>query len=243
MMFCCKLGQKVSAAPSSLDTFAAVMMADATVAVWVLAMFRPPRGRTITLVSSLGRASGILAALVTEAFTFLAKFFVVGLDWEIQTFLGHLMNRQRAEVWASQSLWNNNIYHWGVMNIHQVYLQSRPALLKEALEALKEAAEFSQPSPTKRVASYTFLGFYTPLPSGCDLMGQEAASVFMPDAIVVLGHISFQENKIPSLRCVLLPPNIYKIPPGVHAKITHAHTFHSNPMNTTMHATMHTMDH
>ncbi|XP_070379584.1 uncharacterized protein [Dermacentor albipictus] len=144
----------------------------------------------------------------------------------IQKFLGHLRNRQTAEVWASQSLWNNNIYHWGIMNLHQVYLQSRPALLKEALEALKEAAQFSLPSPTKRVATYTFLGFYTPLPSGCDLMGQEAASVFMPDAIVVLGHTSFQENKIPSLRCVLLPPNIYKIPPGVRARITHAHTFH-----------------
>ncbi|XP_070379587.1 uncharacterized protein [Dermacentor albipictus] len=144
----------------------------------------------------------------------------------IQTFLGHLKNRQKAEVWASQSLWNNNIYHWGIMNLHQVYLQSRPALLKEALEALKEAAEFSLGSPTKTVASYTFLGFYTPLPSGCDLMGQEATSVFMPDAIVVLGHISFQENKIPSLQCVLLPPNIYKIPPSVRANITHAHTFH-----------------
>ncbi|XP_065312154.1 uncharacterized protein [Dermacentor albipictus] len=144
----------------------------------------------------------------------------------IQKFLGHLRNSQTAEVWASQSLWKKNIYHWGVMNIHQVYLQSRPALLKEALEALKEAAEFSLPSTTKRVASYTFLGFYTPLPSGCDLMGQEAATVFMPDAIVVLGHTSFQENKIPSLRCVLLPPNIYKIPPGVRPKITHAHTFH-----------------
>ncbi|XP_070379593.1 uncharacterized protein [Dermacentor albipictus] len=53
----------------------------------------------------------------------------------------------------------------------------------------------------------------------------DTLSVFMPDAIVVLGHTSFQENKIPSLRCVLLPPNIHKIPPGVREKITHAHTF------------------
>ncbi|XP_075559911.1 uncharacterized protein LOC142591469 [Dermacentor variabilis] len=58
-------------------------------------------------------------------------------QWGIQKFLGHLRNSQVAEVWASQNLWSNNIYHWGVMNIHQVYLQSRPALLEEALEALK----------------------------------------------------------------------------------------------------------
>lgn len=82
MMFWCRLGQRVSAAQSSLETFTAAVMAEVTIAISVLVMFRPPRGITITLMSSL-RSTGLIAALVVNSFTFLAKWsLVLGLYGE-----------------------------------------------------------------------------------------------------------------------------------------------------------------
>lgn len=62
--------------------------------------------------------------------------------------------------WAQEKLWSNNVYNWGVMNVYEVLIEQDPDILKKSFEALKEAAQFSQASPVKTVASYTFLGVY-----------------------------------------------------------------------------------
>ncbi|XP_049523929.1 uncharacterized protein LOC125945718 [Dermacentor silvarum] len=112
--------------------------------------------------------------------------------------------------WAQEKLWSNNVYHWGVMNIYHVLLVQDPDIVEKSLEALKEAAQFSQPSPVKRVASYTFLGvFGHSFVNACETIGLYSKSLFSPDMIVVLGHLSFQENKFKgfSYYCFMLAPN------------------------------------
>ncbi|XP_065303460.1 uncharacterized protein [Dermacentor albipictus] len=113
--------------------------------------------------------------------------------------------------WAQEKLWANNVYHWGVMNVYHVLVFQHPDIVKKALEALKAVAHFSQPSSVKRVASYTFLGVYVlPYLKPCENIGLHTKSVFSPDMIVVLGHLSYQENKFKGFAyyCYVLAPNL-----------------------------------
>ncbi|XP_054930869.2 uncharacterized protein [Dermacentor andersoni] len=116
--------------------------------------------------------------------------------------------------WAQEKLWANNVYHWGVMNIYHILLFQNPDIVKKALEALKAAAQFSQPSAVKRVASYTFLGVYAVWDlKPCENIGLHTKSVFSPDMIVVLGHLSYQENKFKGFayQCYVFAPNLLNL--------------------------------
>ncbi|XP_077519811.1 uncharacterized protein LOC144129533 [Amblyomma americanum] len=137
------------------------------------------------------------------------------------------LKKQQAKEWVQTELVNKKVYHWGVMNAHKVYLDANQGLLRRALHALKEAARFSQPlTEARRIASYTFFGCY----GDCQTIGQEIKSVFTPDAVVILGHISFQPyiigNQIAGFKCLMLPPNIYKIPDDVRHLVSYAHTYY-----------------
>nr|XP_054930873.1 uncharacterized protein LOC129386734 [Dermacentor andersoni]XP_054930874.1 uncharacterized protein LOC129386734 [Dermacentor andersoni] len=113
--------------------------------------------------------------------------------------------------WAQEKLWANNVYHWGVMNIYHVLFFQDPDIVKKALEALKAAAQFSQPSSEKGVASHTFLGVYARWDlKPCENIGLHTKSVFSPDMIVVLGHFSYQENKFKGFfyTCFVFSPNL-----------------------------------
>ncbi|XP_070379623.1 uncharacterized protein [Dermacentor albipictus] len=90
---------------------------------------------------------------------------------DIDAFLTHL-SKQSAKAWAQDNLWNHNIHHWGIFNIYETIF-NQPGFLRNATLSLKRAHEISDPSPTKRVVSYTFLGYYAKQPAGCD----EAAEV------------------------------------------------------------------
>ncbi|XP_072140129.1 uncharacterized protein [Dermacentor andersoni] len=113
--------------------------------------------------------------------------------------------------WAQEKLWANNVYHWGVMNIYHVLFFQDPDIVKKALEALKAAAQFSQLSSEKGVASHTFLGVYARWDlKPCENIGLHTKSVFSPDMIVVLGHFSYQENKFKGFfyNCFVFSPNL-----------------------------------
>ncbi|KAH7949343.1 hypothetical protein HPB49_008005 [Dermacentor silvarum] len=146
---------------------------------------------------------------------------------DISQFLAHL-NRPAATAWAKEKLWNHNIYHWGVMNMHQT-ITGVPGYFENALFTLKKAADISEPSPLKRVASYTFLGYYGEKKVACDEATQHLQSIYTPHALVFLGHISFKEHEIesevPNFLCIILPPSIYTIPPSVKDKLVYGHTF------------------
>ncbi|XP_077489461.1 uncharacterized protein LOC144100362 [Amblyomma americanum] len=137
------------------------------------------------------------------------------------------LNSQRSRDWIVKELFSKKVYHWGVMNAHKVYLDAYQTLLRHALEALKEAAAFSKRILEKRrFASYTFLGCY----GGCEMIAKAIKAVFKPDAIVILGHVSFGpiavSKYIPDFRCIMLPPNLYRIPDDVRSIAPYAHTFY-----------------
>ncbi|XP_072140200.1 uncharacterized protein [Dermacentor andersoni] len=133
--------------------------------------------------------------------------------------------------WAQEKLWANNVYHWGVMNIYHVLLFQDPDIVKKALEALKAAAQFSQPSSVKRVASYTFLGVYALWHlKPCENIGLHSKSVFSPDMIVLLGHFSYQENKFKgfSYKCYVFAPNLLNMHVNLlYASTKAAHYYHT----------------
>ncbi|XP_077491859.1 uncharacterized protein LOC144102468 [Amblyomma americanum] len=137
------------------------------------------------------------------------------------------LRKTQAKAWVEENLLKNKVYHWGAMNVHKVYLEGSQGVLKAALEGLKDAVTFSRPLAHQRqIAPYTFLGCY----GGCQTIGQELKSVFTPDAIVILGHMSFQpyaiSSEIPNFRCIILPPNIYQIPAPVRSLAPYAHTYY-----------------
>ncbi|KAH7950395.1 hypothetical protein HPB49_023563 [Dermacentor silvarum] len=57
---------------------------------------------------------------------------------DIEQFLTHL-KKQTAIAWATEKLWNHNIYHWGVMNMHKTIL-SAAGFFENALLSLKDDA-------------------------------------------------------------------------------------------------------
>ncbi|KAL3222032.1 hypothetical protein MRX96_029021 [Rhipicephalus microplus] len=70
-----------------------------------------------------------------------------------------LLNRPTSIDWAKEKLWDHNIYHWGILSIRASILKVSGYFVA-AIMALAKTDEISKPSPTKRVASYTFLGYY-----------------------------------------------------------------------------------
>lgn len=70
MMFCTGLGQTVSCMAFSFLIPVPVRMADISIRASVLAMFKPPRGLMIILMSSRGITDGMRAAFVASETTF-----------------------------------------------------------------------------------------------------------------------------------------------------------------------------
>ncbi|XP_077491782.1 uncharacterized protein LOC144102365 [Amblyomma americanum] len=158
-----------------------------------------------------------------------SKFMEYGCSIDIQAVTKFVedLSSQHSNHWITNELLNKNVHHWGVTNAHKVFLDSYPGLLMNALEALKEAASFSRTLlEQRRIASYTFLGCY----GDCQLIAEGIKAVFLPDAIVILGHISFHPHSvrkyITDFRCLMLPPNIYTIPDNVRDLVPYAHTYY-----------------
>ncbi|XP_070379605.1 uncharacterized protein [Dermacentor albipictus] len=145
---------------------------------------------------------------------------------DIGAFLIHL-SKQSAKAWAQENLWNHNIHHWGVLNIYETIF-NQPGYLRNATLSLKRALEISDPSPTKRVVSYTFLGYYAKQPAGCDEAAEIMKNVYRPTVLVILAHISYTEQEIqaqtPGFECYIMPPTIYRIPKSIRYRLKYGHT-------------------
>ncbi|XP_070379611.1 uncharacterized protein [Dermacentor albipictus] len=146
---------------------------------------------------------------------------------DIGAFLIHL-SKQSAKAWAQDNLWNHNIHHWGIFNIYETIF-TQPGYLRNATLSLKRAHEISDPSPTKRVVSYTFLGYYAKQPAGCDEAAEIMKNVFRPTVLVILGHISYTEQEIqaqtPGFECYIMPPTCNIIPESIRYNLKYGHTF------------------
>ncbi|XP_075724435.1 uncharacterized protein LOC142767096 [Rhipicephalus microplus] len=53
----------------------------------------------------------------------------------IQDFTKHLKIPD-ALAWVDTQLWQNKVYHWGIMTIHEFHQRTNPGILKDALAAL-----------------------------------------------------------------------------------------------------------
>ncbi|XP_075559907.1 uncharacterized protein LOC142591465 [Dermacentor variabilis] len=146
---------------------------------------------------------------------------------DIDAFLIHL-SKQSAKAWAQENLWNHNIHHWGILNIYETIF-NQPGFFRNATLTLKRAHEISDPSPTKRVVSYTFLGYYGKQPGGCDEAAEIMKNVYLPSVLVILAHLSYAEQEIqaqtPGFECYIMPPMIYTIPESIRYSLKYGHTF------------------
>ncbi|XP_070378953.1 uncharacterized protein [Dermacentor albipictus] len=154
---------------------------------------------------------------------------------DIDAFLVHL-SKQSAKAWAQENLWNHNIHHWGILNIYETIF-NQPGYLRNATLSLKRAHEISDPSPTKRVVSYTFLGYYAKQPAGCDEAAEIMKNVYRPTVLVILAHISYTEQEIqaqtPGFECYIMPPIIYRIPESIRYRLKYGHTLCRHRVNKT----------
>ncbi|KAL1481404.1 hypothetical protein MTO96_034486 [Rhipicephalus appendiculatus] len=138
-----------------------------------------------------------------------------------------LLNTPSAIAWSMEKLWSHNIYHWGILSIRKT-IMAMPGHFEKATIALAKAKEISKPSPTKRGASYTFLGFYGETNVGCDEAVQLMTTHHRPNVIIILGHISFKESdvryEVSNYTCIMIPPSLYKIPSSVQNTLVYGHT-------------------
>ncbi|XP_065303137.1 uncharacterized protein [Dermacentor albipictus] len=155
------------------------------------------------------------------------QFGISILTLDIGVFL-RLLNEDSAKAWAQENLWNHNIHHWGVLNIHHPLFDLAEYFVNATL-VLKSAHQISLLSPPKKVVSYTFLGLYSRDTSACDEAARIMKIVHLPTVLVILGHISFKEQEIaaliPKFQCYITPPTIFKIPPRIqnsyHYRLTY----------------------
>ncbi|XP_070381679.1 uncharacterized protein [Dermacentor albipictus] len=102
--------------------------------------------------------------------------------------------------------WQHKIYHWGVLNIHQLIVKSNPDILKTALTVLKELKDIA--TAAGKNASMV-VGVFCKAPTGCVKVAEYFKTVYLPDGIVILSHMSFNDNNITG--CIILPPSLFEI--------------------------------
>ncbi|XP_070381475.1 uncharacterized protein [Dermacentor albipictus] len=99
--------------------------------------------------------------------------------------------------------WQHKIYHWGVLNIHHLIVKSNPDILKTALTVLKELKDIA--TAAGKNASMV-VGVSCKAPAGCVKVAEYFKTVYLPDCIVILSHMSFNDNNITG--CTILPPSV-----------------------------------
>ncbi|KAL1427090.1 hypothetical protein MTO96_017748 [Rhipicephalus appendiculatus] len=133
----------------------------------------------------------------------MTQFGVSIFPLDIPSFLT-LLNTPTSIAWSKEKLWNHNIYHWGILN------------------------EISKPSPTKRVASYTFLGYYGNASAACMEAVRHMEANHRPSVLIILGHLAFKEqdieNEVPGYKCLIMPPSLHVVPKHLPIKPVYAHS-------------------
>ncbi|KAL1427091.1 hypothetical protein MTO96_017748 [Rhipicephalus appendiculatus] len=141
----------------------------------------------------------------------MTQFGVSIFPLDIPSFLT-LLNTPTSIAWSKEKLWNHNIYHWGILN------------------------EISKPSPTKRVASYTFLGYYGNASAACMEAVRHMEANHRPSVLIILGHLAFKEqdieNEVPGYKCLIMPPSLHVVPKHLPIKPVYAHSVICNETGT-----------
>ncbi|KAL1430704.1 hypothetical protein MTO96_002307 [Rhipicephalus appendiculatus] len=89
--------------------------------------------------------------------------------------------------------WQHKIYHWGVVNIHELILKTTPDILKASLTILKELKDTA--TAAGKNASMV-VGLFCKSTSNCNEVTEYLKTVYLPDGILVLGHLSYRDNNI-----------------------------------------------
>ncbi|XP_075528692.1 uncharacterized protein LOC142560454 isoform X1 [Dermacentor variabilis] len=101
--------------------------------------------------------------------------------------------------------WQHKLYHWGVLNIHQLIVKSNPDILKTALTVLKDLKDIA--TAAGKNASMV-VGVFCKAPAGCVKVAEYFKTVYLPDGIVILSHMSFNDNNITG--CTIMPPSVFE---------------------------------
>ncbi|KAH6940708.1 hypothetical protein HPB50_005267 [Hyalomma asiaticum] len=112
--------------------------------------------------------------------------------------------------------WQHKINHWGVVNIHELLVKNSPDILKTSLTVLKELKDVATAAGKN---SSMVVGLFCKSAGGCDVVTEYLKTVYLPDGILVLGHLSYNDNNITD--CTIMPVSILE-----HSKynISYMHT-------------------
>ncbi|XP_072141253.1 uncharacterized protein [Dermacentor andersoni] len=125
--------------------------------------------------------------------------------------------------------WQHKVYNWGVLNIHEIILKNTPDILKTSLIVLKELKDIA--TAAGKNASMV-VGLFCKATGGCDKVSEYLKTIYLPDAIVVLGHISFRDNNITD--CTILPLSCFKDPFVRYKNLSYMHSM-TDAVNTVKH--------
>ncbi|XP_049275110.1 uncharacterized protein LOC119405000 isoform X2 [Rhipicephalus sanguineus] len=119
--------------------------------------------------------------------------------------------------------WQHKLYHWGVVNIHELILKTTPDILKASLTILKELKDTA--TAAGKNASMV-VGLFCKSPGGCDKVTEYLKTVYLPDGILVLGHLSYRDNNISD--CTILPRSIIQDPVVMYKNLSYMHALNDS---------------
>ncbi|KAL1445266.1 hypothetical protein MTO96_029272, partial [Rhipicephalus appendiculatus] len=119
--------------------------------------------------------------------------------------------------------WQHKIYHWGVVNIHELILKTTPDILKASLTILKELKDTA--TAAGKNASMV-VGLFCKSTSNCNEVTEYLKTVYLPDGILVLGHLSYRDNNISD--CTILPCSVIADPVVKYKNLSYMHSLNDS---------------
>ncbi|XP_049523048.1 uncharacterized protein LOC125945322 [Dermacentor silvarum] len=121
-----------------------------------------------------------------------------------------------------ESYWTYSVYDWGFLSIDEFQAAARHSDVSFALTALKEMQEHALTKNYQRPR--TFLGIYMRSDSVCEAVAEYIKTIFTPTGIVVLGHLSYNDNTRSD--CVIMPPVNLVEPRTEIPGVVYGHSMH-----------------
>ncbi|KAL3199429.1 hypothetical protein MRX96_014067 [Rhipicephalus microplus] len=119
--------------------------------------------------------------------------------------------------------WQHNIYHWGVVNIHELILKTTPDIFKASLTILKELKETATAAGKN---TSMVVGLFCKSTGNGDEVTEYLKTVYLPDGILVLGHLSYRDNNISD--CTILPCSIIADPVVKYKNLSYMHSLNDS---------------
>ncbi|KAH6940707.1 hypothetical protein HPB50_005266 [Hyalomma asiaticum] len=115
--------------------------------------------------------------------------------------------------------WQRKVFNWGVLNIHGFIMKNTPDILKTSLSVLKELKD------TAAAAGHNasmVVGLFCKATGGCDRVTEYFKTIFLPDGVLVLGHITYRDNNISD--CTMIPNSILDDPLVKYNNLSYMHS-------------------